>query len=59
VLDRVSTLPRQAYACMLGGPERRTLYVCTAFGSDPEKCAEEMGGQIECVDVDVPGAGLP
>jgi sugar lactone lactonase YvrE len=49
----------QAFACMLGGPERRTLFVCTAGSSRPEECAARRDGRIERVEVDVPGAGLP
>jgi sugar lactone lactonase YvrE len=52
---RVAT---QAFACMLGGPERRTLFICTASDSDPAKAAERSG-RIEYVEVEVPGAGLP
>ncbi len=48
----------QAYACMLGGPERRTLFVCTAASADPAE-ADARTGRIELVEVDVPGAGLP
>jgi sugar lactone lactonase YvrE len=48
----------QAYACMLGGADRRTLYVCTAAHHDPAKTTDH-GGRIEAALVDVPGAGLP
>ncbi|WP_295886588.1 SMP-30/gluconolactonase/LRE family protein [uncultured Thiohalocapsa sp.] len=47
------------YACMLGGPERRTLHVCTAETCDPEQAAQLKSGRIEAVEVAVPGAGLP
>ncbi len=46
---KVST---QAYACMLGGPDRTTLYVTTATN-------DRLTGKLEFVEVDVPGAGLP
>ena len=49
---------RCSYACMLGGPDRRTLFVITNTGSGP-KMAERSDGRIEIVRVDVPGAGLP
>jgi sugar lactone lactonase YvrE len=49
----------QAFACMLGGPERRHLFVCTAADSSPEKCTASRSGRIEFALVDVPGAGLP
>ncbi len=46
---KVST---QAYACMLGGPERRTLFITTSTH-------DRLTGRIEKIEVDVPGAGLP
>ncbi len=49
---------RHAFACMLGGADRRTLYVCTCTGSGPA-VADKRDGRIETVRVDVPGAGLP
>ena len=53
---KVST---QAYACMLGGPERRTLFMLTAETSEPNKARAQPSGRIEIVEVDIPGAGLP
>jgi len=50
---------REAFACMLGGPERRHLLVCTAGSSQPDECVARRDGRIEMVEVDVPGAGLP
>ncbi len=47
------------FACMLGGPDRRTLFVLTAEGSDPEQCRKKPTGRIEITEVEVPGAGLP
>lgn len=49
---------RHAYACMLGGDDRLTLYVCTSTGSGPVM-AEKRDGRIETVRVDVPGVGWP
>jgi sugar lactone lactonase YvrE len=49
---------RHAFACMLGGADRRTLYLCTSTASGPAM-AEKRDGAIEIVRVDVPGAGLP
>jgi sugar lactone lactonase YvrE len=49
----------QAFACMLGGPQRRHLFLCTALTHDPDKCRETRSGRIEVVEVEVPGAGLP
>jgi len=58
VTDVVSIDRRGAYACMLGGADRRTLFVCTADASDPAQ-TDTMRGAIETVRVEVPGAGLP
>ena len=60
VLDEVFTSEeRQAFACMLGGDDGRTLFVCTALDSEPEQAVARRAGRIECVEVDVPHAGLP
>jgi len=58
VLDRVG-VEHQAYACMLGGEDGRTLFVCTAATSDPAACRAEATGRIETCRVDAPHAGLP
>ena len=49
----------QAVACMLGGPERRTLFLCTARSFAAEQTRAERAGLIEVVEVEVPGAGWP
>jgi sugar lactone lactonase YvrE len=48
-----------SYACMLGGKERRSLYIMTAPTSDRFKIADQREGRIEVVEVSIPGAGLP
>jgi sugar lactone lactonase YvrE len=54
---KVST---QAVACMLGGPDRRTLFILTAKAVTPNEIISETGGgRIEMITVAVPGAGLP
>ena len=58
ILDRVSTGDQGAFACMLGGQDRRTLCVCTAKTSGPEAAASTTG-RIEITQVDVPGTGWP
>ena len=57
VTDRID-FEHEAFACMLGGLDRRTLFICTAPDSHPNK-TEAREGRIETVSVDVPGAGLP
>lgn len=47
------------YACMLGGPEGRTLYILTAPSAVPSVCAEKPRGSIVSIDVSFKGAGLP
>lgn len=60
VLDEVRTSDEvQPFACMLGGADGRTLFVCTAPGSEPDECRANRMGRIEAVAVAVPHAGLP
>jgi len=58
IQDRISLGDRGAYACALGGPDGRTLYICTNKGSGPENAANRAG-KIEFTKVEVPGAGSP
>jgi len=58
ILQRIP-LATQSFACMLGGPERRTLHICTAETSDPATAQTLRTGRIETALVDVAGAGLP
>jgi sugar lactone lactonase YvrE len=58
ITDSIDLAPRGAYACMLGGADRRTLYVVTNSGSGPG-IADKRDGRIETMRVDVPGTGWP
>ncbi len=58
VLHEIPT-EQSAVACMLGGPDRRTLFILTSRGTKPERVAGAGTGRIETVRVEVPGAGLP
>lgn len=58
VLDVVET-EQMAVAPMLGGEDRRTLFICTADSTDPEACKANWTARLLAVAVDVPGAGLP
>ena len=51
-------LDRGAYACALGGDDRRTLYVCAATGSGTHAQARRES-QILATRVATPGAGTP
>ena len=44
---------------MLGGWDRRTLFVLTVEISNPGRAKASVSGRIEIVAVDLPGAGLP
>jgi len=57
VLDELPT-PQRTFACMLGGADRRTLFVLTAEGAGAS-VAETGGGAIWTHRVGVPGAGRP
>jgi len=59
IVDSVSTGDELAIACMLGDDDRRTLYVLTSKGLDPQKARELRSGRLQRSRVDVPGAGLP
>jgi len=50
---------RGAFACMLGGDDRRILFIFVADGSDPKISREKRTAGIVAVDVEVAGAGLP
>lgn len=58
VTERISTGDYGSFACMLGGGDQRTLFICTCLQSGPGT-AELRSGRIETVQVEVPGAGWP
>ncbi|MFI0961214.1 SMP-30/gluconolactonase/LRE family protein [Streptomyces sp. NPDC021080] len=60
VLDRVD-LDRGAFACALGGRDRRTLFVVAAVwrGMTEPGLVTPGSGQVLAVRVEVPGAGRP
>ena len=49
---------RGAFACMLGGSDGRTLFICSCTGSGPA-AASKTDGRIETIRVEVPRAGWP
>jgi sugar lactone lactonase YvrE len=49
---------RHVYACMLGGADRRTLFLCTSSVRGPDSATARQG-RIEFTHVDVAGAGWP
>ncbi|MGC1677844.1 MAG: SMP-30/gluconolactonase/LRE family protein [Candidatus Binataceae bacterium] len=58
VTERIK-VATDAFACMLGGADRKTLFVLTSVSSDPAACLANATGKIEITRVEVPGAGLP
>jgi sugar lactone lactonase YvrE len=48
-----------AYACVLGGADRRTLFMCTGPFRSVSDAALDLQGTIEVAEVEVPGAGWP
>lgn len=55
---RIETNGRGSYACMLGGDDGRTLFICTNTGSGPE-AAKARAGRLESITVEIPRAGRP
>ncbi len=58
VTHRIS-VDSQAVACMLGGPDRQTLFILEAPLIRAEEGRAHKQGRIETVRVEIPGAGLP
>ena len=58
VLDVIAT-DQLCYACMLGGDDGQTLFICTAPTSLPPEPGAPPQGKILTAHVEVPHAGLP
>lgn len=58
-LDRISTGDLGVYACMLGGDDGRSLYLCTAPDFYESERKDKREAALKMVRVDVPHAGLP
>jgi sugar lactone lactonase YvrE len=58
ILDVIET-DNRCFACMLGGPERRTLFMLTSQFSLAVEAAVRRTGNVLIADVETPGAGLP
>ena len=56
-LQRIEVAARRAIACVLGGPERRTLFCLSAATSHEELRQRKSSARIEVVDVEILGAG--
>jgi sugar lactone lactonase YvrE len=58
IVERIA-LDQDAIACMLGGEDRRTLFMLTAEKRDPEWCRVHHSARVLSTRVEIPGAGLP
>jgi sugar lactone lactonase YvrE len=59
VLARLDPPQGAAQACMLGGPDGRSLFVCSTPTHIEQEAVERRLGQVAVIEVDVPHAGLP
>jgi len=59
IVDRISTGDVQPYACMLGGDDGRSLYICCATDHDRKKTVAARAGRIAMTRVAVPHGGRP
>ena len=59
VTDRIDLGDRTAIACMLGGPERRTLFMLSSTSAYPDRLVGTKLARLDATTVDIPGAGLP
>jgi sugar lactone lactonase YvrE len=58
VVERIA-LKQEGIACMLGGEDRRTLFILTAEQRDPDWCRKNHTACVLAVRVEIPGVGLP
>jgi sugar lactone lactonase YvrE len=58
IVERIE-LDTNAYAVMLGGPERRHLFISASDSHDPAQIARAASATLRVVDVEVQGAGIP
>jgi sugar lactone lactonase YvrE len=58
ITDRIK-VDTHAYAVMLGGPERRHLFICASGSHDPAEIQRNPSASFQVVEVEVPGAGIP
>ncbi|WP_328359527.1 SMP-30/gluconolactonase/LRE family protein [Mycobacterium sp. NBC_00419] len=59
VTDRIAVGDRAAIACMLGGHDRRTLFLLSSADAYPARMAGTRTSHLQTVRVEVPGAGFP
>jgi sugar lactone lactonase YvrE len=58
ITDRIR-VDTHAYAVMLGGPERKHLFICTSASHDPAEIHRNPSASFQVVEVEIAGAGTP
>jgi len=58
ITDRIR-VATHAYAVMLGGPQRRHLFISTSGSHDPAEIHRNPSASLQIAEVAVPGAGIP
>lgn len=58
-IDSILETSGTPYACMLGGKNRRTMFIMSSETDVPDRACIMKSGRVEIVEVEVPGAGLP
>jgi sugar lactone lactonase YvrE len=59
ITDRIALPGTHAYAVMLGGPERRQLFISTPDTHNPVQIAQAPSATLRVLEVTVPGPGRP
>ncbi len=58
-IDHQVTTNQPVFATMLGGPERRHLFMCTSVSQDPVIARRVSNATIDIAEVEIPGTGFP
>ena len=58
-VDQQITTSRPVFATMLGGPERKHLFICTSNSPDPVITRRTPSATIDIAEVDTPGMEFP
>jgi sugar lactone lactonase YvrE len=58
-IDQLITTKQPVFATMLGGPERKHLFLCTSASRDPVITRRAPSATIDVIEVETPGSGIP
>lgn len=59
VIERIQFESERVISCVLGGPDRRTLFIGIARMEEPSGLPPRRFGSVVRIRVDIPGAGIP